>query len=86
MGATGISTASRKSSVVFRVLCGGGEWVRGSPFSNNGVVSEGNMVLCEGFGWGAVVDSWRSSVRVGLFPGDVVVSGVFWGDSRGVWG
>lgn len=82
MGATGISTASIKAGVVLRVLCGGGEWVRGTLWRDSRVVSVVNVVVHGEFCRGAVVDSLRSSVYAGIFSGDVVVSGVFWGGSR----
>lgn len=82
-GATGTSTASRRSAEVLGVSCGGGEGVRGTLWGDSGVVSVGNVVVCAGSGWGAVVES---SVHGGLFPGDVVVSGVFGRHSRGGWG
>lgn len=79
-GATGTSTASRRSAVALGETCGGGEGVRGALWGDSGVVWVGNVVKFAGSGWGAVVDS---SVHGGLFPGDGVVSGVFWGHSRG---
>lgn len=82
MGATGTSTASRKAGVVLRVLCGGGEWVRGTLWGDSRVVSWGNVVVRGDFCRGAIVDSWRSLVQAGIFPGDVVVSGVFLRVSR----
>ncbi len=71
--------------MVLRVLSGGGEWVRESIWGDSGVVSMGNVVVSEGVCWSAEVESWRSLVHVGIFSADVVVSGVFWGDSLGVW-
>lgn len=84
-GAAGTSIICRKRGFVLGGLWGGGEWVRGALSGVHRVVSLGNVVVCE-FSGDSVVESWCSSVHVGVFPGDVAVCGVFSGGSSVVWG
>lgn len=79
-GATGVSTVSTRVGVVLRGFWEGCEGVWGTLWRESGVVSVGNVEVCGGVSRGAVVESWSSSVH------NVVVSGVFWGGSRVVWG